>query len=144
MTTLERSIVIYAPVESIEAVLNDARGWPRMVPGVQEAVPDARYPEEGSRVRVVYKSAGITFKVVFTVLEHVPAQKQIQQMEGMIAGVETITFSPEGDGIRVNQKFEYEIPGDKIGKVLDRLVFERMNAEQVESGLRNLKQRIEG
>ena len=50
---------------------------------------------------------------------------------------------PEGQGTRVTMRFEYEMPGGGVGKLFDRLVVERMNAQNLERSLENLKRLLE-
>ena len=40
--------------------------------------------------------------------------------------------------------FEYEMPGGGVGKLVDRLLAERMNAQNLEKSLENLKALAEG
>lgn len=144
MTMLERTIFINAPADTVDAVTNDASSWPGWYAGVQKAEADDVFPEVGGKVQVAYKAAGITFNVKFTQMEFVPGQKNVVQMDGMITGLNSTTLTPEGDGTRVTFGFDYEIPGGGIGKALDKLLVERMNAEQLETSLKNLKALIEG
>lgn len=144
MTTLERSILINASVEDIEVIMNDARRLPEWYAGIEQAEPDDVYPEPGGKVEMVYKAAGATFTMTQTALEYRPGQGGANRMEGMISGGNYLTFTPEGEGTRVTFKFEYEMPGGALGKVFDRLLVERMNAQNLEKSLKNLKALAEG
>jgi uncharacterized membrane protein len=62
----------------------------------------------------------------------------------MITGTNRMAFEPEGEGTRVTLGFEYEMPGGGVGKLVDRLVIERMNAQNLEKSLENLKALVEG
>ena len=144
MTTLERSIFINAPVDAIEVIMNDGRRLPEWYAGIEQADPDDVFPEPGGKVELVYKAAGATFTLRQTALEHVPGQGGSNRMEGMIAGTNHLTYTPEGEGTRVTFRFEYEMPGGALGKVVDRLLVERMNAQNLEKSLKNLKALVEG
>lgn len=144
MTTVERSILILSPVDAIEAIMDDARRLPEWYAGIEQADPDDVFPEPGGKVDMVYKAAGITFTLTQTSLERVSGQGGVNQMEGMITGTNHLTYTPEGEGTRVTMRFEYEMPGGGLGKVVDRLLVERMNAQNLEKSLANLKTLAEG
>ena len=40
--------------------------------------------------------------------------------------------------------FEYDMPGGGIGAAIDKIMFEKMNADNLEHGLNNLKALAEG
>jgi len=144
MTTLERSIVISAMTDAIDAVTLDGNRFPEWYAGIQEARPDDIYPEPGGQVELVYKAAGISFNLTLTSLRIVRGELLLLRMDGMIAGKSRWRYAPEGEGTRVNCTFEYEIPGGGAGRALDKLVIERMNAKNLEESLSNLKAVVEG
>lgn len=144
MTTLERDVFINASADAIQAISDDARRLPEWYAGIQEAEPDGVFPEPGGKVELVYKAAGITFNLTQTSVERVAGQTGVNRMEGMITGTNRMTFRPEGEGTRVTMSFEYEMPGGGVGKLVDRLLAERMNAQNLEKSLENLKALAEG
>jgi uncharacterized membrane protein len=143
MTTLERNVTINAPVDAIEAITDDARRLPEWYAGIEQAEPDDVFPQVGGKVALVYKASGVTFNLTQTSVERVPGEGGVNQMEGMITGTNRMTFEPEGEGTRVTMTFEYEMPGGGVGKLFDRLVVERMNAQNLERSLENLKRLLE-
>jgi uncharacterized membrane protein len=144
MTTLERNVLINASADDIQAISDDPARLPEWYAGIEQAEGDGVFPEPGGKVELVYKAAGITFNLTQTSVERVAGQSGVNQMEGMITGTNRMTFAPEGEGTRVTMSFEYEMPGGGIGKVVDRLVAERMNAQNLEKSLENLKTLAEG
>ena len=144
MTTLERNVFINASVDAIEAITDDARRLPEWYAGIEQATPDDLFPEPGGKVELVYKAAGVTFNLTQTSVERVAGQAGVNRMEGMITGTNRMTFRPEGEGTRVAMSFEYEMPGGGVGKLVDRLLVERMNAQNLEKSLANLKALAEG
>ncbi len=144
MTTVEKSIFINASVEAIDAVVLDGRRLPEWYAGIQEANPDATFPEPGGVVNVVYKAAGINFNMTMTCLRLARGQSQLLKLDGMIAGKTRWVYVPEGNGIRVNATFEYEMPGGSIGQAINKLVVEKMNVDNLEKSLNNLKAVVEG
>ena len=144
MTTLERSIVIKATPEAIFELTGDATRLPEWYAGIQEAKPDATYPEVGGTVEAVYKAAGINFRIKMTSTEFVQNQVSATKMDGMITGTNRWVYTPEGEGTRVTATFEYEMPGGGIGQAVNKLIIEKMNADNLEKSLDQLKAVIEG
>jgi uncharacterized membrane protein len=143
MTILEKSIMINATPEAIEAISLDTPRVPEWYAGVESISPDGTYPQPGGKADVVYKSGGVTFKMKMTVTELEPGQSFAQSMEGMIAGNYRTTYEGQGAATKVTMRFDYEMPGAALGKVLDKLVVERMNAKNLDSSLSKLKELVE-
>lgn len=143
MTTLERSIVIKATTEAIDAVTLNGNRLPEWYAGIQEAQADERYPDVGGSVEATYRAAGINFKIRIISVELVPGQRITLKMEGMITGTNRWVYQLEGEGIRVMAALDYEMPGGGLGQVLNRLVVEKMNMENLEKSLSNLKALVE-
>ena len=58
-------------------------------------------------------------------------------------GTYTTTVSADGDNTTVTQTFDYEVKGGALGKAIDRLVLEKMNAKNAKSSLKKLKDLLE-
>jgi uncharacterized membrane protein len=144
MTALERSIVIKGTAEEIDALTSDVDRLPEWYSGITSATSDGVFPEPGGKVEMKYKSAGITFDMSQTSLENEPAKGGKYKMEGMITGVFESILEPVDEGTRFTLKFDYEMPGGDVGKLVDKLVVERMNAKNLEESLENLKNIVEG
>jgi uncharacterized membrane protein len=144
MAKVERSIVINAPTDAIDEVALDAGRLPEWYVGVEETKPDHLYPEVDGKVLLVYKAAGVTFRLALTVQELVRGDHISYQMAGMMIGTQTWSYTPGSGGTRLTALVEYEIPGGALGRVADRLVVERMNAKNLEQSLENLKALVEG
>lgn len=144
MAKVERSILIKASPEVLDAITSDGKRLPEWFAGVEKAEPDDTFPEVGGKMVTTYKSAGATFELTQTVIERVEGQSAKYKMEGMITGTNHWVFAPEGDGIRVTVTFDYEMPGGALGKVADKLIVEKMNTENLEKSLENLKKLAEG
>jgi len=143
MTKLERSIVINATPETIDTVATDPSRLPEWYAGIQEAKADGTYPQVGGTVESVYKAVGINFKIKMTSEEYVQGQSMQIRMEGMIAGTNRWTYQPEDGGTRITATFDYEMPGGGLGQAVNKLVVEKMNAENLEKSLENLKVLVE-
>lgn len=143
MTTLERSIMINASPEAIDTISTDPSRLPEWYAGIQEAKSDGTYPQVGGTVESVYKAVGISFKIKMTSEEYVQGQSLQARMEGMISGTNRWTYQPEGDGTRITATFEYEMPGGGLGQAVNKLMVEKMNTENLEKSLENLKTLVE-
>jgi len=88
---------------------------------------------------MVYKVAGATFTIQQIVTRYSPGKRSEYELQGMISGTYAETIESEGDTKRCILDFDYEIPGGGFGRIVDKLVNERMNASQLEQRLENLK-----
>jgi uncharacterized membrane protein len=144
MTRLERSILINVSTDAINAVTLDGTRLPEWYAGVEAVEVDDTYPEPGGVVNMTYKAAGITFKVDMTSQELARGDHMHLQMKGMITGTNHWSYKPEAGGTRVTVVFDYEMPGGALGAIANKLVVERMNAQNLEKSLENLKKLLEG
>ena len=143
MTTLERSIVINGSRADIDAVTLNGNRLSEWYAGIQESKADQKYPEVGGVVDTVYKAAGISFKVKITSVEFNRGEGIGLQMDGMITGTNRWIYSDVEGGTEVTARLDYEMPGGGIGKVVNKLIVEKMNAENLEKSLTNLKNLVE-
>lgn len=144
MTTVKRSVLIHASPDAVEEISTDPNRLPEWYSGIERVEPDGVFPDMGGEVAVTYKAAGIHFDLTMRSVEHVEGERQVNCMEGMIAGTNSWEYTPEGDGIRVTAIFDYEIPGGALGQMADKMLIERMNTENLEKSLEALKTLAEG
>ncbi|MCB9449965.1 MAG: SRPBCC family protein [Anaerolineaceae bacterium] len=144
MTLLERSTFIHATLEAIDQVAMDCQSWPQWYPGVQEATPDDVYPEVGGKISIAYKAAGLSFTLTFTLVDYAFGETVAYDIAGMMSGNTRYILEPQGDGVQMTARFDYNVPGGGLGKIADKLVIERMNAENLEKSLANMKAILEG
>ena len=144
MAKVERSILINASGDQIDVITRDGKRLAEWYAGVEKAEPDEAYPNPGGKIVMTYKSGGAKFDITQTVLERVDGQSAKYQMEGMITGTNQWVFTPEGAGTLVKATFDYEMPGGVLGKLADKMIVERMNIENLEKSLENLKKLAEG
>ena len=144
MAKVERSILINASSDQIDVITRDGKRLAEWYAGVEKAEPDDVYPNPGGKIVMTYKSGGAKFDITQTVLERTEGQSAKYQMEGMVTGTNQWVFTPEGAGILVTATFDYEMPGGVLGKLADKMIVERMNIENLEKSLENLKKLSEG
>ncbi len=144
MTLLERSTLIHASLEAIDAIAMDCGSWPEWYPGVQQATPDDVYPQVGGKINIAYKTSGLSFTLTFTLVDYVFGQTVAYDIAGMMSGNTRYILEPQADGVMMTARFDYTVPGGGLGKIADKLVIERMNAENLEKSLANMKAILEG
>lgn len=143
-TVVERSILIAATTEQLDAITLNAQRFPEWFVGVETAVPDDTYPEPGGVVEIVYKAAALKFNMTMTSLRLSCGRSLLLRLEGMLVGKSRWVYSPEGDAVRVTSQFEYEMPGGNVGQALNKLAVEQINTKNLEKSLENLKALVEG
>ena len=143
MTTLERSIIIKASRDEIDAVALDGNRLSEWYAGMQETTPDATYPEVGGVINAVYKAAGMNFNVKIISTELVRGEGITMQMDGMITGTNRWVYTSADGGVTVTCTMDYDMPGGKLGQAVNKLFIEKMNAENLEKSLSNLKKLVE-
>lgn len=143
MARLEKSIIIHAPWEKVDAIANDGRRTPEWYEGVESTTVDGTYPQVGGVSEQVYKASGMTFNIKMTVEAYEKGQLLHLRMDGMIDGTQQWTIEPQGDNTKLNVVFEYEVPGGGLGKIADKLIIERVNSSNLDKSLENLKKLAE-
>lgn len=143
MATVKKEVYVSKNPTTVAAYMDDARRWPEWFTGVQSAQPDGVYPQVGGAVKVEYQAVGVTFHITFTQQEYEQGKVAQARMDGMMTGTTRFVLTPEGSGTRVVSVFDYEVPGGGLGKLMDKLLLERMNAENLEKSLAKLKQVLE-
>jgi coenzyme Q-binding protein COQ10 len=133
MATVERSILIDASTDTIDAIALDGNRLPEWYVGIEQATPDDLYPEVEGRV-----------SLTLTVRELARGHHISYQMSGMMVGTQEWSYAPEGGKTRLTAQVEYDMPGGVLGKIADKLVVERVNTRNLEESLENLKALVEG
>lgn len=143
-TTVERSVIIRANPQQINAVALDGRRLPEWFTGIEQSAPDPVYPQMGGKVDVIYKAAGINFNLTMKTIEYVEGHRFGLEMEGMIKGRTHWELAPRGENrTKLVCTFEYEMPGGGLGQVVNKMVVEKMNIENLEKSLDKLKVLVE-
>ena len=143
-TTVERSVIIRANPEEINAVALDGNRLPEWYEGIQSSAPDGVYPQMGGAVDVTYKAAGMNFNLKMKTIEYVDGISFGLEMDGMIKGSTRWELAPRGDKrTKLFCTFKYEMPGGSIGQALNKMVVEKMNEENLDKSLNKLKVLVE-
>lgn len=139
MALIRRSRYVDVRVEKIVAVLENLSRVPEYAPRAEVEGAPARGLRAGDTFKVYCALMGLHVPIHFTVEEVVPYQRIVTRMAGGMMGTCCWTLDPYGAFTIVTVEIDYEVPGGLIGRALDRLLIERMNARGVEHMLTNLK-----
>lgn len=145
MAKIERSIVINRPWNAVDAIALDGNRIPEWFAGVEQSQAEGGYPDVGGVVKLAYKAGPMSFTLTQTVLEYVPGDYILFRIDSpMVKGTSKWSHSPQAGGTKLTNVLEYETVGGGLGAIADRLVLERMNTDQMEKSLDNLKKMVEG
>jgi uncharacterized membrane protein len=142
VTTIERSIVIKAPVKQVWEYVDEPTHlleiWPSMVE-VKDVEP---LPKGGHRYHWLYKMAGMRFEGDSETVVFEPERHFLQRNTGDIPSTFDWTFTPENGSTKIEMKTEYEIPAKLLAK-LTAPFLRKLNEREAETFLANLKDRVE-
>jgi uncharacterized membrane protein len=97
----------------------------------------------GSVSRYVYNMMGVKIKGEHEVLEMTPNQHLKVKTTSGIDSQFDWHFAPAPSGTSLTVRVDYTLPGSVLGQLLNRLAIEKKNEQDLEEGLRNLKQIVE-
>lgn len=143
MAKIEKSISISAPVEKVFAFMAKPENLPEIWPSLQEVRNIQPLHNGGYSYDWSYKMAGLRFDGHAEWSEFVPNQRIIDKNESSIPSTFVWTYQPENGGTRVSVSIDYTIPGAMLGKLAEPIVH-KMNEQEAETVLFNLKIRMEG
>ena len=144
MSRIEKSIFVNAPPEKIWDTATDPNQWADWYVGLKEVKSIVGDGSAGTTAEMTFDMSGMKMQFKHTVLEWDHPRKWVGRTEGAIDSTSTWTYEPEGEGTRMSVVMDYTVPGSVLGKIADKLVIERRNAEDMEKTLQNLKKLCEG
>ena len=142
MKSVKRELLIQAPVEKIDRVMNDAGRWPEWYAGITSSEPDELFPLPGGKVQVVYEMMGMDFEIEFTQLAYEFAVSSQLEMKGILDGVSHVELHPRGQEGLLSFDFRYDIRSLRIGRILERMV-RKKTEKNLEASLAALKALVE-
>ncbi len=143
MGHLTESIHINAPVDKVVHYTEDPHRWGKFMVGMSE--PDKIIGDigVGQQIDFTITTAGVhmheTVRTVENRYDPDGGGHWRGDITGSSSGWMTMDFKPENGGALVTQEMEYTVPGGALGKVADRLFFERMQERDMLHSLENLK-----
>ena len=142
METIEKSIIINAPVEKVFDYIEDPMNDPEWMIGMMEVHEVEGLPGVGRHYHWTFKMVGIPLKGQTTVIEHVPNRRTVTESQGGVSSTWAVDFEPEGDGTKLTMKVEYTIPIPVVGKLAEHLI-SKQNERNLESSMENIKHMLE-
>jgi uncharacterized protein YndB with AHSA1/START domain len=142
MVQIEKSTHIDVPVENAFRYMDTPSNQAEVTPSLVESELIERLPNGGSRATWAYKMAGVRLEGEVRATTYEPPERIEFAMAGDLEGRIWWTFEAEDGGTRVTYGTEYEIPVPVLQQVAEAFA-RRYNEREVETLLRNLKDRLE-
>jgi carbon monoxide dehydrogenase subunit G len=144
MPVVENSVTIDVPVETVFDFLDDPANYSKWFQGIRDAVGIKRTGDHiGDSWTIKYAVLGITMDIDNKVTEWEKNARFVISMGGMMPGSMTTTLSGDADSTKMTQRFDYEVKGGAVGKAMNSMVLERMNAKNAARSLQDLKDLLE-
>ena len=141
MASWKDSILIHAPPEDVFAYVDDPRELPTWLPSMIE-VRKVIGTGLGQQYEYTYKMGGLQLRGTNVVIEHVPNERGLHQVIGMITALWDYSVEPHPEGTLLNIEVEYSIPIPVLGRLAERLAI-KQNAASFELALINVKDVME-
>ena len=141
MASWKDSILIHAPPEDVFAYVDDPRELPTWLPSMIE-VRNVIGTGLGQQYEYTYKMGGLQLRGTNIVIEHVPNERGLHQVIGMISALWDYSVEPHPEGTLLNIEVEYSIPIPVLGRLAERLAV-KQNAASFELALINVKDVME-
>ena len=141
MASWKDSILIHAPPDEVFAYVDEPSELPTWLPSMVE-VRNVIGTGLGQQYEYTYKMAGLLLRGQNVVIEHVPNERGLHQVIGMISALWEYSVEPHEEGTMLNIEVEYSIPIPVLGKLAERLAI-KQNAASFELALVNVKDVIE-
>jgi uncharacterized membrane protein len=144
MGTVEGSIEIKLPVESVIAFLEDWHNAEKWYEGIYDWKPTTENTTgNGARFSYKVKDLGIETRYETEMFNHIKNKGfSLRSIEGPKVD-EQYLFEPIEDGTRVTYTMDYDVPLPIVGGLLDALFFKSLWAQRVQRSLQNLKRLLE-
>ena len=144
MPRITKTVEVEGPVEKVFEMLDDPENFPVYVPNVTKVSNIRRTDKRlGDTFDVVYSMMGMDFNEKFTYSEYAKPQRLAARYEGRMTGSMGITLEPKGGKTLATLDVDYEVRPGPLGKIANKLLFERMNERSADRMLENIKMIIE-
>ena len=141
MASWKDSILIHAPPNDVFAYVDDPTELPTWLPAMIE-VRNVVGTGLGQQYEYTYKMGGLQLRGQSVVIEHVPNERGVHQVLGMISALWDYSVEPHPDGTVLNIEVDYTIPIPVLGRLVERLAI-KQNAASFELALINVKDVME-
>lgn len=141
MASWKDSILIHSSPDKVFAYVDDPRELPTWLPSMIE-VRNVVGAGLGQQYEYAYKMGGLVLRGQNIVIEHVPNERGLHQVIGMISALWDYSVEPHAEGTLLNLEVEYSIPIPVLGRLAERLAV-KQNAASFELALINVKDLME-
>ena len=144
MAKLTRTVIVKAPVEQVFKALDDPNALPFLYNCVCN-LSDFQSSQKrlGDTFKGTFSVIGLQFDVTFTCTERDPPLKIVERFEGAMNGTMVFILETRSNSTSVSLQVDYEISKGLLGKIANKLLFERMNEKSAERMLENLTIEVE-
>lgn len=140
MSKVSRSIKINAPVGKVFNYVTNPENWTRYVTSlVNIRNVSGKVIEVGTTFEWVYRMLGVNFSGKGRVIEYEKDKMFALSMEGAFPVRETYRFEDEAGDTKLTFELNYEMPGQLLGVIANRLVVEKLNIKEVRIVLEKVK-----
>jgi uncharacterized membrane protein len=143
MAKIEKTVLIQAPIEKVFAFMADPNNMPEIWPSVLEIKDIQHFPNGKDCYKWVYKMAGMRFDGQTETLEFIQNQRIVTKNEGGIPSTFVWEYLQEDGGTRITMNVDYSLPGLVLARLVEPVIH-KMNEQEGETLLANLKIRMEG
>jgi uncharacterized membrane protein len=141
--SIEKSIVIDAPLERVFAYYSEPENMPEIWPSLLE-VKDVQRDDDGyaTQFRWVYKMAGMRFEGSTVITAFEKNRMYTTEGKGGIESTFETSFEDQGGKTLIRESVRYHVPVPLLGRVAERFLV-KSNEHEVETIHKNLKVRME-
>lgn len=147
MPTIEQTVDVAAPVETVWSIVTDSTLLPKLVPDILSNEADPPGPATvGQKGHAVGKIGGRRAEFFTQVTEVVPNKRVVisQRPGGLFKTFSsTVILEPSKKGTRTSQKFQYEASMGYLGKALSAILVNRSINKNAKAFLANVKELAE-
>ncbi|MGK7379306.1 SRPBCC family protein [Planococcus sp. 1R117A] len=142
MVTVEKSILIERPIDEVYQYAADPTRWYQWYVGLSEPRNLKGQGETGTTMDLDFNILGMQLPVIVAVTENSQNGNGYTwkgMVKGSIDSLQNWTYTPEGNGTRVDYFEEYEVPHSLLMKMADKLIIKKLMSNAMDQSLKNLK-----
>lgn len=140
MAHITRSINIDIPLSKVFDYVTNPGNWTKYVTSLIDVKNiSSKVPEAGITFEWVYRMLGVNFSGKGSIIEYEKDKKFALRMEGAFPIKETYHFEEVSKGTKLTFEIDYEMPGQLLGVVANRLVIEKLNIREADTVLEKVK-----
>jgi uncharacterized membrane protein len=142
MTTVDKEIMIQAPLEKIFNFLVKPSNLPQIWPSLIEIKNEQLLPNGGYSAKWVYKMGGMHFQGSSEVTNIIPNCWFTSKTWGAIDSAITWTFRAKNDLTRVTLTTEYQVPLRRLNRLAETVIVKK-NEQEANLILNSLRVKLE-